>query len=351
MAGEQTGIFYMNGRSTAPLREFPREFRGGFLRQLDTRFLLILGICAVVLGSITLILSLRPPKEISQKEILQIQERYAQLVLNQPIKEEEPAEEVETSTAETTVDDGPKEEKVEEKVDREKESFVEKQERKEANREERQRKRDQIKQQVRSTGLFAAITATGSGGGSSSGEATDLLGAAAEGVGDIGNINISKGTFATRKVDPNEMKVGPRGERTTGVSIAKEKVGTASGAQIASAASVNITTQPAEMKNESGGAVASKSCIQQVINRQSKRIKRVYENWLKRDPKLNGQLKVRFTILPSGETSAVSILHSTTGNSRFDDNILRYVQRWSFSTCGITESVEIVFPFAFSGSS
>lgn len=351
MAGEQTGIFYMNGRPAAPLREFPREFRGGLLRQLDRRFLIILAACGLVLGGVTLILSLRPVKEITEKEILRIQERYAQLVLNQPIEAEEPVEEVETATAETGAEDAAEEEKVEEEVDREKESYVEKQERKEASREERARKREQIKQQVRSAGLFAAITATGGSSSGSGEQVSDLLGAAAEGVGDIGDINISKGTFATRNTDAEELAARPRGKRTSGVSIDKEKVGTAAGARIASAADVNITTKPAEMKNESGGAVASKACIQRVINRQSKRIKRVYENWLKRDPKLKGTLKVRFTILPSGEASAVSVLHSTTANSRFDSNILRYVQRWDFAACGITESVEIVFPFAFSGSS
>jgi TonB family protein len=104
------------------------------------------------------------------------------------------------------------------------------------------------------------------------------------------------------------------------------------------------------MKSESGASVTSKACIQKGINRESHRIRRVYENWLKRDPSLGGQLTVRFLITASGAVTDVSVIKSSTQNSRFDENILRYIKRWDFSDCSIAESIEIIFPFAFSGT-
>ena len=66
---------------------FPREFRRGPFRNPDWRFLSIFLACAVFLGGWTLLLSLREPQETaSEKEIIHIQDRYARLVLDMPVK-------------------------------------------------------------------------------------------------------------------------------------------------------------------------------------------------------------------------------------------------------------------------
>jgi TonB family protein len=78
-------------------------------------------------------------------------------------------------------------------------------------------------------------------------------------------------------------------------------------------------------------------------------LKHVFENWLKRDPALHGQLKIKFTILPSGEVSNVSIVSSTMNNSEFDENIVRYIKRWAFPPVEGGGPVEVTFPFVFEG--
>jgi TonB family protein len=272
------------------------------------------------------------------------------LVLNQPkpkVKEEKKGD---AGAAVKQDEIKEKEAAAEEKEKPKQESLEDRQQRREETRQQREAKREVVKQQVRSAGIFAAITATGSSGGTgSSGAVSDLL-SAAGGVGDLGSIDVSKGSFATKNVTAEQLEQR-RGERTTGIGIEKSSVGTASGGQIASSGEVHISTQPPEMKSESGGAVAGKSCIQEAINRESHRIKRVYENWLKRDPSLSGQLKVRFVITSSGTVSEVSVVNSTTSSAEFDENIVRYIKRWDFSSCGTGESIEIVFPFVFSGTS
>ncbi len=353
MSGGQTGVFFMgaspsDGKTPAA---FPKQYRRRPLGDLDRRFLGILGVCGVVFFVSIWILSHRDvPETISDKEIAKIQERYARLILNQPKPKQEERKIEQTGPAA----DGGAQKKEEAKVDRENESVAERTQRREASRGDRAAKREQISKTIQSSGLFAAITSSSkSGGGGGSSSVSDLLGAGGE-VGDLGSIQIDKGTFATRDVNAGELKArkgGERGSGGSGVGIARESIGRAEGGQLASAGSVNLSSAPAEMSSESGSQVTSKSCIQRIINTESRRIKRVYEGWLKRDPTLSGQIQVKFTILPGGAVSTVTIIKSTTNNSEFDQTITRtHIARWSFADCSVGESVEVVFPFVFESS-
>ncbi len=345
MAGEPTGIFYM-GANRPAATEFPKDLRSGGFRRWDRPFLIVLGITAVVLGTLTAILSLLPVSDtVSEKEILRIQERYAQLVLNEPVPVKPEVVE-ETAGSESAVQEEAGGE-VEEEVDRANESFEEKQERKQASSDDRRARRAQVAQQVQSSGIFAAITSAGGSGAASGAESFDFLGGAEGGVGDLAGVDIGKGSFATRKSDGRAEGLSRRGEKTTGVGIQRRSVGAAGGKQLASTGKVNVSSKPPEIKTESGGVVTSRACIQRVIHREKRRIHRVYENWLKRDPALSGQISVKFNILPGGGISNVSIVRSSTGNDDFDRNVLRYIGRWSFESCEITEATEIVLPFAF----
>lgn len=334
---------------------FPTEYNKRLFKQLDTSFLIILCVCALVMGGSFIALSLRPLSgEISEKEIQKIQERYAQLILNQPKKKaEEAVEDVEAPTRDVREESGEEEgdkEKVE--IDRKSESVVQKKQRKEASRADRRKRREAISQQLQSSGIFAAITASGSGPGTGGASpVTDLLGTASEGIGDLGDIDISKGTFATKDVDPQQVLKSRRGKRTTGVGIEKESAGTVSGTQIASVGKVNITSKPPEIKGESAGKGSrSVAAINRVVTQQQSRLKKVYESMLKRDPTLSGKLKIKFTIMPDGSVTGVSIIESTTNNATFDKRILSYVQRWKFPPITGGSPVEVVYPFVFSGS-
>lgn len=345
----------MGAAPQADVKGFPVKFDKRLFKQLDTSFLIILGVCAVVLGSTFFVFALRPlPETMSEKEILKIQERYAQLILNQPKKKvQEAVEEMEAPTREASKEPGEAEEDKEKiQVDRKSESVVQKKQRKEATSSDRRKRREAISQQLQSSGIFAAITASGSGPGSGgSSHMTDLLGTAAEGIGDLGGIDISKGTFATKDVDPQQVLKSRRGKRTTGVGIEKESAGRVSGTQIASAGKVNITSKPPQIKGESAGKGSrSVAAINRVVSRQQSRLKKVYESMLKRDPSLSGKLKVKFTIMPDGSVTNVSVVESTTNNATFDKRILSYIKRWKFSPITGGSPVEVIYPFIFSGS-
>jgi TonB family protein len=346
MATPQAQAISLRPPARGGMQRFPSELRSKPLSRLEPRFTILFVGSLIFFGGIVFTLSFRKVTEtVSEKQILKIQERYASIVLNQPKPAEPPkVKEVKTTAAKEAAP----QKKEETKIDREKESYTAKQERKAETQVQRQAVRAKVAQQVQSTGIFAAITSVSSGAGEgASSSVSDLLGAAADGIGDLGNLKVSKGTFATKNVDVADIKAR-RGQITTGVDIATQSVGRASGGKIASGGSVNITSAPPEVTGEATSlASRSQASIKRQIDLEANRLKRVYENWLKRDPALSGQLKIKFTILASGEVANVSVVASTTNNSEFDENIVRYVKRWTFPAVEGGGPVEVIYPFVF----
>ncbi len=331
---------------------FPVEYNKNFVKQIDVTFLIIFCACALVLGSTILILSLRPLPEISEEEIQKIQERYAQLVLNQPKKQvQEAIKEVETPVQKTTQKESDESKEVEKKkVDRKNESVKEKKQRKAASRVARKQKREAIQKQLQSSGIFAAITASGGGGTGPQSAISDLL-STSDGVGGLEGMDISQGSFATKNVTP-QMLQKRRGQKTSGVGIAKQDVGTASGTEFASVGKVNISSAPPKLSGESvGKGSRTMDAINRVINRYIPRFKKVYETMLKRDPNLKGKLQIQFTIQPDGSVTGVSVIKSTTNNPTFDKRIVSYIKRIKFPPISGGSPIEVVYPFVFSGSS
>ena len=351
-----SGIFYF-GQQLNQLGSFPKEYRKTFASRFDRRLTGIFIAMFVIFCGTVAILSTRKIDEAaySEKEALKIQERYAQLVLNQPKPKVEEVAKVEKAKVTKTVKEekkpGAEEVKKEVKVDREKETFVQREERKESTRQMREQVREQVKQQVMSAGIFAAITATGAGSASGGPQASDLLNTASADLSDISSMNISKGTFATKNVDAATL-TAKKGERVSNVGIEKQSVGRASVTQVASTGSVNITSQAPEITGESSTIEErSQAAIGRIVTRETQRLKRVYEDWLKRDPQLSGTLKIKFTILANGQVSNVSVVQSSTNNSDFDEAIIRYIKRWQFPEVPSASPVEVVYPFAFEGQS
>jgi TonB family protein len=345
------------------LNSFPRECRRTLASQFDPHFSAIFGALLVIAFCIVWVVSHQKIDEtVSAKGIEKIQERYAQLVLNQPkpkIAKPLTKEKVEASR--------PKEQAATEAapekaapVDREKETFVERTQRREASRMQREAVREQVTQQVRNSGIFAAITASGSGGGSGpASPVADFLGATNEAPVDLGAMNISKGTFATVRSAPGGGGKGGEAELVSrkavagaGADIAPRTIDKVEQARLASAGEVTITTQAPQITGETATTgERSYDAINRAVNRFKSRLVRVYETWLKKDPALAGKIVIKFTIMPDGSVSNGSVVNSTTGNGEFDQNILRYIARWSFPASPGSGPIEVVYPFIFEGIS
>jgi TonB family protein len=348
----QSGLYVMQQGNTSNTA-FPKKYRRGLFSQLERRFLIIFGSLIVIFYTTVGLMSvfIKESAAPSEKEILKIQERYARLVLNQPKPEVKKVDEGKVTSSKVETKESEKEEVTDKpKVEREKETFVEKQKRKESGVEERRQVREQVSKQIQSSGIFAAITAAGSSGGSG-GMESDLLGNVSSGTQDLSGLAISKGSFATKSDVSTELSA-KKGSAVKGVGIEKQALERAEVTQVASTGSVNITSQQPEVTGESAShADRSQAAIQRVVNREVQRLKRVYEDWLKRDPSLSGSITIKFIILPSGSVSNVSVVKSSTNNSEFDETIIRYIKRWQFPAVPESGPVEVVYPFVFEGQS
>jgi TonB family protein len=363
MSVNQTGIFYaQHAVDAAAIKAFPRELRSRLLSNIEPRFMLLFGGTFLLVGGIVFVLSfIKPSETISQKQIQKIQERYASIVLDQPKPAPKAEENGGNAAQEAAASKGGEKGG---KVDRSKESLADRKARGAASSFARAARREAIGKQIAASGIFAAITAAGGSGGGYGGEgAADLLGAAGKAVGDLSGISVGNGAFVSAgsagdgtggSGSGGAAGYGPRGGRAGGADIQKAAIGKTSGAQLASAGEVSITTEaPPEV---SGDAASSEErsmvAIQSIVNREKMRLVRVYENWLKRDPELKGTIKVKFTILPSGQVSNVSIVKSTMNNAEFEQNVVRYIQRWQFPPIsgGGGGAAEVVVPFVFESS-
>ncbi len=75
-------------------------------------------------------------------------------------------------------------------------------------------------------------------------------------------------------------------------------------------------------------------------------IKACYERALKRNSKLFGKVKVRWTITTAGTVSAVEIEEDSVGDSEVSSCIKGLVRRWRFPTPS-GGPVDVVYPFVF----
>ena len=148
----QSGLFYIQNGGTS-LAAFPRDLRRSVLSRIEPRFAIIFSSLLLVSFVTVLILSFFQVSEtVSEREIVKIQERYAQLVLNQPKPkppETKAATKVKTSEKGKTAAEAAKEEV---KVDREKETFAARKERQVATAAQRQAVREKVAAAVQTAG-------------------------------------------------------------------------------------------------------------------------------------------------------------------------------------------------------
>ena len=101
-----------------------------------------------------------------------------------------------------------------------------------------------------------------------------------------------------------------------------------------------------DLKNENG-ANRTASDVMKVFRQRTPGLHHVYNRYLKKNPGFQGKITLKFTIVPNGEISDISIVSSTTQNREFDTEIQRYVSRWRFNSTKYGKTT-ITIPFTFS---
>lgn len=97
-----------------------------------------------------------------------------------------------------------------------------------------------------------------------------------------------------------------------------------------------------DLKNENRTAPD----IIKIIRQRAPGLRHIYNKHLKKNPGLEGQITLKFTIVPNGEISDISIVSSTTQNQKFDAEIQQNVSRWIFPKIK-SGNATVTIPFTF----
>ena len=100
-----------------------------------------------------------------------------------------------------------------------------------------------------------------------------------------------------------------------------------------------------KVKNKNG-AHRTVSDIKKIIRMRVPGLLHVYNKNLKKIPGLQGEIALKFTIAPEGKITDVSIVSSTTQNSKFDAEIQQLVGSWVFFRVKSGETT-VTIPFTF----
>jgi TonB family protein len=322
---------------------FPDELRFNIIQELDKKLLLILGIVGVIFLAVAVILSSMDVPELSQEDMIKMQERFAKLVLNKELSKEEKKEEMVQEKVGKT--EKKKEEK-KEKIDRKEETVQEKRERKKATKEQRTKKIAAAREKVASMGIFAQLTSSSDFGGSSN--VKDLIGGSS--TTGLDNIDLSSGSFVTKKEEVGGTRER-RGTKATAGSIEKVAVKKATSQKMTTVGTVKATKVEKIEGEAASHANRSYDAINKIMRRTKRRIIRDFERLLKRNPKISGKISIKFTILPSGTVSNVKIIKSTVNSTELERSVTKWIKRARFPKIADSEGeLEVVFPFVFTVS-
>ena len=94
-------------------------------------------------------------------------------------------------------------------------------------------------------------------------------------------------------------------------------------------------------------SVRTSGDIDQVVKQRTPDLQKIYDQYRKKNKKLQGKVMLKFTITPDGDISEISVVDSNTGDSGFDEIIKMAVSTWTFGkvTKGHTT---VTIPFTFS---
>jgi TonB family protein len=95
-----------------------------------------------------------------------------------------------------------------------------------------------------------------------------------------------------------------------------------------------------------GDTLRSKAVIANVVARNEKNLRTVYDKYLQNDSYLHGDVVARLTIGASGAVTACSVVSSTLGNAAMEREVCDRVATWRFPAVDAGD-VAVVYPFGF----
>lgn len=329
--------------------DMTRFYRKSPFDDLDKIFWFALVGAILIESAIVFVMARRPVDEYSEKEIAQIQERFANFILEQ---EEEIEAESSTGAGEGAIDEvedevGAGDEAEADMAEATPETAGEPEtieEIREARRQARgsteeavRESRARIEQQVQGKGLLGLLTGTGS---ATTGEGVSSSIFSSSRSGSSGDLDDILGNVSGLKTQGQSGLGSPGGSGSLGAArggrsgesatiddlvSTREGVGTES---LERKGDLKVDTPTSFQGGGTKSAGRNPTVIHEVLMGHVKAVQYCYERELKRNPALKGKVTVRITVAAAGNVSNVEIVNSTLNNSRVERCIMSRIRLW-----------------------
>lgn len=326
-----------------------QEFQKPFFQKWDIDFIRILILTLVLEGVMIILLASQPVPVHSEKDITRIQERFANFILEESVRQDRDIIAADGSGAvvETEVEDlgdggegqgtggGVGDGTGDGEGGGEGSALATRAEARMAASEARRRSREAISQEVSSKGILGLLTGTGSaaegdavagffsnGTGAGSGEDLDEVLASVDGLKTQGTAGGSGGTGGS-----GGRRGGRSGRKADIDDLVSDLAGTQSEA-LSRHGELRIEA-PSDVEGRGRKSIyRSPEAIQEVLIAHNAAVRYCYERELKRTPTLKGKISVRITVDPNGYVKGAEIVTSTLNNTRVERCILARIRLW-----------------------
>jgi hypothetical protein len=310
--------------------QLPPDVQGGFWRQLDRNFFLILA-ASLFLHFVwgTYIYFAETPRE-PELTLDELEDRFvrADIIPKQPPKQEQVAE------APQAAEEAKPQEDVKDPGDSKASDS--------APKDAAQRKAEVVKK-VSGKGLLKILGSSGAGSG---GAFADVLGGSTGG-GEIAEALAGAGGVGVATSEALGAG-GPKGGGTGNVAGIGD-LGTSGGGKVdlGTKKEVEVTGRVRDAAPEVDSADVDRDALARYVKARLKAIQNCYEKELKRNPNLKGKVVVRFNIMPTGRTGGIEVEENTLGNDAVGSCIRTVIRSWVFPFKPDDE-VPVAYPFVFS---
>lgn len=320
---------------------FPREFERNFWEELDRRFyIILLSSLAIVYGMIIYMANTEYSADYIED---QIRAKYlkkfyeAEFVTEVPVSD---AEEGGPGIGEEEKEEPEADERA--KKDEGKRSEVKGQSAAErradarAAAKRRGHQRASMEQSIAGQGVFAELSAGGSGGFGAA--VADVLGDAdAGGFGNLDNVlsgvgGLQTATSSSRRSQMGARQLGGGASGTAGIDdLIEGGVGQTSSKSIARRGNFSIKFEKGSVSGKASKASSrSAETIGRIVTKHQDAIENCFRKEARLNPNLKGSLSVQFTIKANGKVARARVVNSTLKNRKVESCVKRRVNGWRF---------------------
>jgi TonB family protein len=308
------------------------------LMDADRRFIFIMIFSVILHGVIVYYLNSFDVKKMKPRTIDELPQRIVKLIMNKPKKKEKKKVEV-----------AKKEKKPETPEEKEVEKKKEKAKKVQAAQKNVAKRATKVTKELRTTGMLAILTGKGPTRSRSRSVVDVLHGQSVRSTDLDAALKNMSGVSRAGSAEDMEVKLTTRRSKQSKKVSIKDFVKSFDRKEKTLEKMGNIKVRkPKREGPASSSAMRDDKAISNYVKKNMRSIKAAYNRVLKQNPNLAGKITIRFTILPSGRVSSVSVVESTVDDETLKTRIMRVIKNWRFPSIPDSEgNVTVNFPFIF----